>query len=54
MKYLYPCKPNPLSPESRYFDDLDRLLDLAHENGLGVTLNTITLGGLATRVVRAT
>ena len=24
MKYLYPCKPNPLSPESRYFDDLDR------------------------------
>ncbi len=24
-----------------YFDDLDRLIDLAHENGLGVTLNTL-------------
>jgi len=23
MKYLYPCKPNPLSPESRYFGLLD-------------------------------
>ncbi len=24
-----------------YFDDLDRLMDLAHKNGLAVTINTI-------------
>jgi ATP-dependent DNA ligase len=24
MKYYYPCKPNPLSPGSRFFAELDR------------------------------
>lgn len=24
MKYFYPCKPNPLSPDSRFFAELDR------------------------------
>jgi len=24
MKYLYPCKPNPLSLESKFFEELDR------------------------------
>lgn len=29
------------APNSFYFEDIDRLMDLAHQNGLSVTLNTI-------------
>lgn len=31
MKYLYPCKPNPLSPESRFFAEIDRDISWAAE-----------------------